>query len=193
MSESVAVHSPFDERFCPVCEYALSGLARHAPCPECGSDTGRWARAAAAMARAAVDSRTRLVLLSSPGIGIVVGSFAAMSRGYIASVVILASCVAGAGIFAVWRVGRAPGAELMLGRILILGTLLGVCYFFMLILAAVLAVVPLALISKLVGSPSGPPQWVVFVSLAMGVVLAFAVLGTVAAILKRFARHARRR
>jgi hypothetical protein len=140
--------SPLDPRFCPWCGYDVADVQGPSPCPECGLDIGTASRHRALIRRSSTDARSRMILLVSPVIAVVLAIPSYASGGMVWLATCLVGVVSIAGMLAIWRLGRTPGANLPFLVILIGGPFLGILYFLVLLLFAASAIVPIAILAR---------------------------------------------
>lgn len=136
-----------DKDSCPHCTYALVGLpARATVCPECGGSLSAMAFAAAAAGRMARNSRARMALIASPGIGIILSApvIFAFHRGAYAGLLVLLVCLWLGAATAIYHTTGRPGSR-RARRAILLGLPLGVAYFAVLVLIALAVVYIIAL------------------------------------------------
>ncbi|HRJ49305.1 MAG: hypothetical protein KF787_13790 [Phycisphaeraceae bacterium] len=167
MTPSTA-HFPLDQACCPWCEYDVSGIHRLGTCPECGSDMGTLSRARAAMARAAQDRNSRLILLLSPVAAILASVPLFAARGAIGALTVLVSTLLLGGILSIARLGRSPGSPRRLGMVVAVGSMVAILYMTFLVGAAVLIILPISLLAR--NADSSPNPWVL-VSLCIPLVV----------------------
>lgn len=151
-------HFPLDESCCPWCEYDVSSIHRLGTCPECGSEMGTLSRARAAMARAAQDRNSRLILLLSPPAAIFASVPFFAARGAIGALAVLVSILLLGGILSIARLGRAPGSPRRIGMVVAVGSMMAILYMTFLLAAAVLAILPIYLLAR--NSDSSPNPWI---------------------------------
>lgn len=189
--KTASTQSPLDDGRCPWCLYDVSGIDRFGTCPECGSSMGKVARARAAMAMAARDSRSRLILLASPVAAIFSSAPFFTARGAIGALTILVSILILGGVASLWLLGRTSMKSINAGILLTAGASLGILYFIMLLAAAMLAILPIWFISRV--ADNEPNFWITMpLVLALVIVEATVVLVAVRWLLRIIARAGRR-
>jgi uncharacterized membrane protein len=98
--------------------------------------------------RSSTDARSRMILLISPVFAVAITFPSYAGGGLVGMAVGIFSVISIAGMLAIWRIGRTPGASLPIAVIMIGGPLLGILYFLVILLFAVGAIVPIVLLSR---------------------------------------------
>lgn len=176
VTPAAGAYSPLDPRFCPWCGYDVASAKDADPCPECGLDISQTSRHRALIRRSSTDARSRMILLVSPVFAVAITIPGYAGGGPLGMIVGVASVISIAGMLAIWRIGRTPGASLPLAVILIGGPLLGILYCVVILLFVLGAIIPIVLLSRMNDGNALSPLLMVAIIIVMCLVGAVATL-----------------